>query len=1617
MIHIFVFLLLYKIITSSDCEDYGGAFCEDAAQAPTLCNDDNVATLCPLTCGFCSNEPETTNEDVICSKWTCANVIRTGEIELEDIIFCNSEPRICCAELNFNHGCYSPPCWFLGDICPIPDSNGPDPAEPRIDTSYCRSQYSENECIAGVTERSDWLTQHNRERCLFFQQPLQWSEWLAQISLRFAQDLAKLHGCSIFHDENGWLIDPWNGGENLNANANTGGLSLPDSAFQVIRGTWSDAEKGFCDLSTGFCDRERASHFTQVVSSLSTHVGCANWNFQDNDWSCTISVCRYVSNGNQYLGSQFLGSWPTPWNYDQAWENSCRQQVWPVDTAWKPWPLDLEEEWFNPTPSPTPLPTLAPTVSDVCALPFGDYTNVVTISAPSACSTITNPEFLRLCTCLTTPSLAYFTGRFCGPLLHRPNSVWYLNLEVNGCSFSRGDFNSEQIAFDVFGFCGQNPTYFPNVAAEYCEDPFCLPDGDFGRTKAGETARLPCEGDYFGDIIRACSAVGHWGLITEDCYKYCPEDGDFPKSRGNLDIRIPCPDGYSGVKSRICSQEGVWGIEIDWCTRLMCQDDGLFTETLSKEDGILLCADGSELSRRCLNDGRWSSIDANELALCLDPPDPTTTTTSLDGTLSPSPAPSPFPTAEALDLTLYSSKRLLLIFGASTDDVDYNSQLALVDVEASCGLPERDFVLVLVVSASVVILDDVRIRHFDPSESNYLWDSYANCARCFRVVALDFDLRLIQTWTEVVQMTQIFDAVDAVRDMTDVDFSHVDGCGKEADGGWSMSLETRTTTSVFQSIMLSSFTNTRFLLFFVDDEAQKSTQLSEWESETHCGFYDRRIATALVELPASFADVSVTSVGDPTSIETASYPEASDLFQEYSSCEIINDCLEVVLIDIDGSVIASWRDVLVTNSNLFATIDATPTRQYEMILPLDSLIDANIPGCLRSISGGFQIDEDALLSSLGDPIPDFIFESFVLMVFTPTPNGDMYENFDEEAQNDLTCGFYDRDLIYVQIVGPTVTVTAPIAGSPLTPNTTHLSTGVATSLWNHFTNADCVQSCFTIAIFDETTGGSDSAVPYYSWVEYFPMGSILDLVDTFESRVWAMQVSKPSLVQGLVPHCTEEPNGGWRSDYSPIESSTFCASGFSNTSLNGNHVVTQSNLDVGCPRMHSCASGVCHFYGCKDGVEISYCLATTLSECFWFKSTHAQKRGYGSDSGVSISSGPCTFSGVNFLLAVETTSEASSGDLNDTEQVLQYVVIGIMGFVIFAVCLVSCCTILCSYETAPIKKNDSMELVRYRSSSESSSSLELSPSEDMSDVTFDDGFAVVMCDEFDEPPTPKKRHPESAVLATSMQKPMPIKPIIATKDEEISFDKSHTGSSGFANYIDAKAEETNIKEEIAQTPKSSGLYQGLMDENGNFVVDIGKVISSSLSSRGSRNSSSLKKEIPQDLDPVPDSPSELAVTPAGRLPTKVDSDFSTRGRLPTVANSDVASTVYLDELQELLVTGDRVYNREKRKRMEEDESTSKKRASENHEKANELPPVQKKRHPKTGSKSREEKPLKHEPGRSSREEQTRKRGEKHRKEEVRIEENEGDETQSSSQKHDSRTLVRVRQEQEHSTFI
>jgi len=180
--------------------------------------------------------------------------------------------------------------------------------------------------------------------------------------------LAQLHGCRVFHDETGWLAPPWNGGENLQANANSGGASLAGTAFQVVRQTWSEAEKSYCNLGTATCDRERASHFTQVVSSLTSYVGCATWNFEDtfnsDDWMCAISVCRYAANGNQYLGNQFLGAWPTPYARDEDLQKSCNQDTWEVGEVWRPWSIQLQEQYLNPTPAPTSTPTHHPTVTD-----------------------------------------------------------------------------------------------------------------------------------------------------------------------------------------------------------------------------------------------------------------------------------------------------------------------------------------------------------------------------------------------------------------------------------------------------------------------------------------------------------------------------------------------------------------------------------------------------------------------------------------------------------------------------------------------------------------------------------------------------------------------------------------------------------------------------------------------------------------------------------------------------------------------------------------------------------------------------------------------------------------------------------------------------------------------------------------------------------------------------------------------------------------------------------------------------------------------------------------------------------------------------------------------------
>ena len=82
-----------------------------------------------------------------------------------------------------------------------------------------------------------------------------------------------------------------------------------------------------------------------------------------------------------------------------------------------------------------------------------------------------------------------------------------------------------------------------------------------------------------------------------------------------------------------------------------------------------------------------------------------------------------------------------------------------------------------------------------------------------------------------------------------------------------------------------------------------------------------------------------------------------------------------------------------------------------------------------------------------------------------------------------------------------------------------------------YSDQDCVLTCYKVLVFD-----SDS-VPYHFWTDV-DLGTVFDLVDTFSDRLWSMQVSKPSLVQGLVENCKQEANGGWRIQESTVETSS-----------------------------------------------------------------------------------------------------------------------------------------------------------------------------------------------------------------------------------------------------------------------------------------------------------------------------------------------------------------------------------------------------------------------------------------------------------------------------------------------
>jgi pathogenesis-related protein 1 len=124
-----------------------------------------------------------------------------------------------------------------------------------------------------------WLDAHNRFRAQHCARPLSWSPKLAEVAQKWADELQK-KGCAFAHSPGGTY------GENLAAG--TSGALDPESTVFM----WYDEVKKY-DFARGAFSME-TGHFTQVVWTTTTHVGCGQVTCKGND----ILVCNYDPPGN-----------------------------------------------------------------------------------------------------------------------------------------------------------------------------------------------------------------------------------------------------------------------------------------------------------------------------------------------------------------------------------------------------------------------------------------------------------------------------------------------------------------------------------------------------------------------------------------------------------------------------------------------------------------------------------------------------------------------------------------------------------------------------------------------------------------------------------------------------------------------------------------------------------------------------------------------------------------------------------------------------------------------------------------------------------------------------------------------------------------------------------------------------------------------------------------------------------------------------------------------------------------------------------------------------------------------------------------------------------------------
>lgn len=142
-------------------------------------------------------------------------------------------------------------------------------------------------------EFAGMLEAHNRWRTQVGTPPLGWSQAAAAVAQQWADELAQ-RGCEIRHSPGDERRTLW--GENIysywRGGAYEGYRKTPEFVVDrwAAEGQWYDPATHGCSAPPG----KVCGHFTQVVSTYSTHVGCGRARCE----SAEVWVCNYAPPGN-----------------------------------------------------------------------------------------------------------------------------------------------------------------------------------------------------------------------------------------------------------------------------------------------------------------------------------------------------------------------------------------------------------------------------------------------------------------------------------------------------------------------------------------------------------------------------------------------------------------------------------------------------------------------------------------------------------------------------------------------------------------------------------------------------------------------------------------------------------------------------------------------------------------------------------------------------------------------------------------------------------------------------------------------------------------------------------------------------------------------------------------------------------------------------------------------------------------------------------------------------------------------------------------------------------------------------------------------------------------------